>query len=61
MHIYHKAIMTSFVCQRQKQRGEREEEKEERDVAVAGTAELNHKAVDYKIISHGLSLSSPTL
>lgn len=53
--------MTSFVCQRQKQRGEREEEKEERDVAVAGTAELNHKAMDYKIISHGLSLSSPTL
>lgn len=57
-HIYHKAIMTSFVSASKKQ-GEREK-KEEREGERQG--ELNHKAMDYKIISHGLcSLCRSTL
>jgi hypothetical protein len=52
MHIYHKAIMTSFVSA-SKHKG-REREREGGSSGWQGKAEeLNHKAMDYKIISHG--------
>ena len=58
--------MTSFVsASKNRERSEGKEERERQSRAAAGkTEERNHKAVDYKIISHGLThslLSPPTL
>ena len=58
--------MTSFVsASKNRERREGKEERERQSRAAAGkTEERNHKAVDYKIISHGLThslLSPPTL